>query len=1055
MIARFFIERPVLANVIAILTMLIGAVAIFALPIAQYPAITPPTIQVTASYPGASARTVIDTVAFPIEQQVNGVKGLIYMSSTSTNDGRYALAVSFAPGTDPDAAQVLVQNRVATAVAKLPQEVQQQGVVTRQKSTAILQIVTLSSTDGRFSGLALANYATARLRDRLARLEGVGDVTVFGAGQYSMRIWLDPELMRARGLTPNDIGAAVARQSQQVAAGQLGAAPSPQGQELQLTVNIEGGFDTAEEFRDIIVKAGDTSGAPLTRLGDVARVELGSVNYGQFFDYDGREAAGIAIYQSADANALATTEAVRETMAQLSRQFPSGLVYQIPLDTTVFIDESITEVYKTLIEAGILVLLVIVVFLQDWRASLIPATTVPVTIIGAFLAMAALGFSINLLTLFAIILSIGIVVDDAIVVVEGVTHHIEKGMAPKQAAIEAMRELLGPIIGITLVLMAVFLPASFMPGVTGEMYRQFALVIAATAAISAINAVTLKPVQSAQWLRPLPKSKGGQPKRKNLFYRGFDRGFGALERRYLGLIAWIIRRSRAAALIALLLVALAGFGLSRVPTAFIPNEDQGYLLVIVQLPDGATLDRTGAAMAKMAAQVRQVPGVDHLISIGGVSPLDNNASLANAGILYVVLRPWDERGDIEGADLRSIYEAMQTRLATVAEASALVTVPPPIPGLGLSGGFQLQVQLTDGSQDFDRLYEVTDTIAARAQAEPSIAQAFTPFRANAPQLSVQIDRSRAEALNVATGDVFDVLQSYLGSSFASQFSRYGQSLTVFLQADQQFRASPEDIGALTVRSRSGAMVPLSAVAAVERTTGPAIVGLYNLFPSASVNGSSAPGYSSGEAIAAVERVAADTLPTGMAVEWTGLTYQEKLAGNAAVLIFILSIILVYFVLAGQYESWIVPLAVVLSVPLALLGTVAVLLAVGLPNNIYVQIGLVLLVALSAKNAILIVEVARELRAQGRDIADAALQACRLRFRPIVMTSLAFILGVVPLVLASGAGAAARKSIGIAVFSGMIASTCLALLFVPALYVVLQRVSERKAKSKTEPAVVPA
>ena len=1049
MIANFFIERPVLANVIAILTMLVGAVAILALPIAQYPPITPPTIQVTASYPGASARTVIDTVALPIEQQVNGVKDLLYMQSTSTNDGKYALAVTFRPGTDLNDAQVLVQNRVAIAVSKLPQAVQQQGVVTKQKSTAILQIVTLSSTHNQYNGLALANFATARIRDELARIPGVGDVTVFGAGQYSMRVWLNPDLMRTRGITPTDVSAAIGKQSQRVTAGQIGMPPADAAQDLQLTVNVEGSFTSADDFRAIIVKSASTPGAPLTRLGDIARVELGSVNYGQFFDYDGSAAAGIAIYQAPDANALNTTAAVAAKMKALSASFPRGLVYQIPLDTTVFVSESIHEVYKTLVEAGVLVLLVIVVFLQDWRATLIPATTVPVTIVGAFAAMAALGFSINLLTLFAIVLSIGIVVDDAIVVVEGVTHHIERGLSPRAAAAQAMKELLGLIIGITLVLMSVFLPAAFMPGVTGAMYRQFALVIAATAAISAINAVTLKPTQSAQWLRPRRREADGSLPRKNAFYRGFDRVYAATERRYVAMIRWIIARSGFAALIALGLVALAGFGLSRVPTGFIPNEDQGYLMVIVQLPDAASLHRTGDAMAKMAAEVHKVPGVDHLISIGGVSPLDNNASLANAGILYVVLKPWEERAAIEGGDLRSIYADLQRRLRAIPEASALITVPPPIPGLGLSGGFQLQTELTDGRLDYDRLHAITERIAERAAKEPSIAQAFTPFRANAPQLAVHVDRARAEALNVAPGDVFDALQSYLGSSYASQFTRFGQTLTVFVQADEPYRRSAEAIGRLAVRSRAGAMVPLSAIADVTHTTGPAIVSLYNLFPSASVNGATAPGYSSGQSIAALERIAAEVLPSGTAFEWTGMAYQEKIAGSAALLIFALSIILVYFVLAGQYESWITPLAVVGSVPLALLGTVGVLLLVGLPNNIYVQIGLVLLIALSAKNAILIVEVARELRTDGHTIVAAALEAARVRLRPILMTSFAFILGVLPLVLASGAGAAARKSIGIAVFSGMLASTCLALLFVPALFVVLQRFSERRASGSEE------
>ena len=1050
MIARFFIDRPVLANVIAILMIVIGGIAIFALPVTQYPPIAPPTIQVTASSPGANAQTVMETVALPIEQQVNGVKDMLYMQSSATNDGQYSLLVTFKPGTDPDTAQTLVQNRVAIATPQLSAAVQQQGVVTRQKSTAILQMIALTSGDGRYGSLQLANYATARLRDQLARLPGVGDVRVFGAGSYSMRVWLDPALMRARGLNPSDIVAAISQQSQTIAAGQIGSPPATGSQPLQLTVNVDGRFDRPEDFARIIVKSGTAPGAPLTRLSDVARVELGSLSYGQFFRFDGRPAAGLAIYQSADANALQTAKAVRETMQRLSGQFPTGLTYAVPLDTSLFVKASIDEVYKTLIEAGFLVLLVIMLFLQDWRATLVPATTVPVTIIGAFAAMAAMGFSINLLTLFAMVLAIGIVVDDAIVVVEGVTQKMEAGLPPREAADAAMRQLLGPILGITLVLMAVFLPAAFLPGVTGEMYRQFALVIAATAFLSAINALTLKPTQSAQWLRVRPHGadtagKGALAR----FRRAFDRGYGAVERRYLALITLIVRRSVLSVALLIGLAALAIVGVSRVPTAFIPTEDQGYLLAIAQLPPGASLDRTGATMAAMETATRAIPAIDHSIVIGGISALDNNASLANGGILYVVLKPWEERARMPGGDLRSVYDALNRRFRAIQQANILLTVPPSIPGLGLSGGFQMQTELTDGSQDFHRLAQVTQSIADKAARQPEIQQAFMPFRADAPQLVVTIDRERAQTLGVAPGDVFQALSAYLGSAYATRFARFGQSYTVFVQAQAEARMQTSDIDALSVRSRTGAMVPLSALASVHRTTGPSLIGLYNLYPTAAINGAAAPGYSSGQALAVLDRIARETLPTGMDYAWTSLSYQEKLAGGAAVIAFALSVLLVYMVLAGQYESWLLPLAVVGAVPLALLGTVAVLLAVGLPNNIYVQIGLVLLVALSAKNAILIVEVARERHLAGETLEEAAIHACRVRFRPIVMTSLAFILGVVPLILSDGAGAAARKSIGISVFSGMIASTCLALLFVPALFVVLGRIGERRTRQATD------
>lgn len=1050
MIARFFIDRPVLANVLAILMVVIGAVAILALPVTQYPPIAPPTVQVTASYPGANASTVQETVALPIEQQVNGAKDLLYLQSTSTDDGRYTLVATFKPGVDVDLAQVEIQNRVAIAQPRLPDAVQQQGVVTRQKSTAMLQMIALSSPDGRYDSLELANYASARLRDRLARLPGVGDVGVFGAGAYSMRVWLDPDRMTARGLAPADVIGAISRESQRISAGQIGMPPTASGQPLQLTINVDSRFQRPEDVSSIVIRAGDGAGSPLIRVGDVARVELGAISYGQTFKYDGKPAAGIAIFETPGANSLETAEAVRTTMEEVSEAFPEGLTYALPLDTSLFVDASIHEVYKTLIEAGILVLLVILLFLQDWRATLVPATTVPVTIIGAFAAMAAMGFSINLLTLFAIVLSIGIVVDDAIVVVEGVTQELEKGAKPRQAAARAMQRLTGPILGITLVLMAVFLPASFLPGATGAMYRQFALVIAATAFLSAVNALTLKPVQSAQLLRvrhePTDRPQKGFGGR---FKRGFERVYGRVENAYLNLTRRIVRRSLLSGLIALGLFGLAILGLTRIPTAFIPIEDQGYMVAVAQLPPGASLERTDKALNAMSRVAREVPGVDHAIAISGISALENNASQSSSGVLYIVLKDWKERAKIDGADLKSLNETLTERFRQMGEANVLLTVPPSVPGLGLSGGFQMQLQLTDGSNDYQRLSQVARDIATKAEARPEIARAFTPFQANTPQLSVKIDRARAQTLNVSTGDIADTLSAYMGSAYANQFSRFGQTYTIFVQADQRFRGSPDDLDRLSVRSRSGEMVPFSAFATVERTTAPGLIGQYNLYPTASLTGQAAPGYSSGQALAALEEIAEETLPPGMEHAWTGLSYQEKLAGNAALLAFGLAILLVYLVLAGQYESWWLPLAVIGSVPLALLGTVAVLGAVGLPNNIYVQIGLVLLIALSAKNAILIVEVARERRIEGESLEHAVMEACRSRFRPIIMTSLAFILGVVPLILSSGAGASARKSIGIAVASGMLTSTLLALLFVPAFYMVLAKLDEGRSRASRD------
>jgi HAE1 family hydrophobic/amphiphilic exporter-1 len=758
---------------------------------------------------------------------------------------------------------------------------------------------------------------------------------------------------------------------------------------------------------------------------------------------DGKPAGGIAIYQLPGANALDTAKGVRKLLDSLAPTFPAGLVYQIPFDTTTFVRQSISEVYRTLFEAGALVLLVIIVFLQNWRATLVPATTVPVTIIGAFAAMAVMGFSINLLTLFAVVLAIGIVVDDAIVVVEGVSQHVERGQSPKQGSIDAMRELFGPIIGITLVLMSVFLPPAFMPGITGQMYRQFALVIAATALISAINAITLKPTQCALWLRSVDPNR-----RKNIFFRGFNSIYDRVERAYLRMIHAMVQRSRVMVMIALALVALAGWGLTKVPSAFIPPEDQGYLMVAVQAPDAASLTRTEKAMDEIAHIGLNTPGVERAIAIGtgGPSPFDGDISLANAGIVYLMLKNWDDRG--KGQDLQHIYNNVARQLAAMQDARTRLLVPPPIQGLGAANGFQMQVELNDGSYNFGRLQTVTDQIVQEAHTAPQVDDVFTAFRAAVPQLSLTVNRDQAATLNVDVGDVYNMLQSSLGSSYVNLFTRFGHNYMVYVQADPFHRLNSEGIKQLFVRSQSGDMVPVGALADIKPSQGPTAISLYNLFPSATINGAPAAHFSSGEALAALESIARKTLLPGVSFEWTGLAYQEKMVGSSAYFIFALAILLVYFALAGQYESWITPIAVILAVPLALLGTVAALLSIGLANNIYVQIGLVLLIALSAKNAILIVEMAREARAAGKEIIEAVVSASKARFRPILMTSFTFILGVLPLVLASGAGASARRSLGIAVASGMLASTCLAVLFVPAFFVVLQTWAERRTAKRT-------
>jgi HAE1 family hydrophobic/amphiphilic exporter-1 len=1032
MISKFFIERPVLANVIAILLVVIGAVAVFGLPVAQYPDVVPPTVQVTTRYPGASARTIIDTVALPIEQQVNGVEGMIYMQSYAASDGSYSLTVTFKIGTDLNAAQILVQNRVSSALSALPQAVQAQGVNVQKKSTSILQIVALTSPDARYDGLYLANYATISLKDELARLSGVGSVSVFGAGQYAMRVWLDPEKMKARGLIVQDVINALSQQNSQVTAGQIGQPPGPNDVAFQYTLNVAGRLDDADQFANVIVKTG--ANGEITRVKDVGTVGLGAQTYGQVFMLNGKPSAGLAVFLAPGANALNVAEEVKKKMTELAKAFPQGLTYDVPFDTTIFVKVSVDEVYKTLFEAAILVLIVILVFLQDWRAMLVPATTVPVTIIGAFAAMYALGFTINFATLFAIVLAIGIVVDDAIIVVEGAAHNIDHGMSGPQASIEAMRVLLGPIIGITLVLLAVFLPAAFLPGLTGQMYAQFALVIAATALISAINAVTLKPTQCALWLRPsVPMEK------RNAFYRGFNAAYLKLEGVYARLMHRLVGVAGIMVIVALVGIGFTLFEFSRIATGFIPIEDQGYMLATVQLPDGASLPRTQAVLDKVEAAASKTPGVDKVITIAGVSALDNNASLANAGVAYIILKDWDARGKKEG--LLPMLNSLNAAMAPIEEANVRVLPPPPIQGIGFAAGFTMQLELRDNSLDFRKLAGATNTIVSNAAAQSSIMLVLSSFRSGTPQYAVDIDRVKAKALGVSVDQVFNALAGYLGSSYVNQFTKFGRVFQVFVQADAAFRLNLDDVNNLAVRNSAGSMIPLGTLIHVTPMTGPSLISLYNLYPSATVIGMPARGKSTGETMTLMEDLAAKTLPPRSGYEWSAMSYQEKLVGNQMYMVFAMALLLVYLVLAGQYESWYRPLAVILAVPISLIGPVAALRILHIDNNLYTQIGIVLLIALSAKNAILIVEFARELRDEGKPIAEAAAEAARARFRPILMTSFAFILGVLPLVLATGAGANARASIGLTVFTGMLASTCLAVLFVPSFFVVVQRFEE--------------
>lgn len=1029
--SHFFINRPIFSSVIALIIVLAGAVSLSTLPIAQYPELAPPTVQVSTSYPGANAQVIADTVAAPIEQQINGVEGMIYMSSTSTNSGSYSCTVSFETGTDADMAAVLVQNRVAIAMASLPQEVKNIGVTTRKRSNSIVLMVTITSPNKTYDKYYLSNYVILRLKDEISRISGVGDVGAYGAGDYSMRLWLDPDLLQARGLTTSDVAAALREQNVQVAAGQIGAPPAPKGQAFQYTINTLGRLSDPEEFGNIIVKRED--GGKITRVKDIAEVVMQSRDYSMSSRLNGDDNAMMMIYQLPGANAIELKKRIAEKMEELSKSFPEDLEYKIPFDTTLFVEEAIAEVEETLWVAIVLVLVVIFIFLQDWRATLIPIITIPVSLIGTFAAMAMIGFSINMITLFGIVLAIGIVVDDAIVVVENTIRNMdEHQMSAKEGALAAMDEVTGPIIATTLVLLSVFIPTAFLDGITGQLYRQFALTIAASTFFSSINALTLSPALCAIILRPTPENKF-------VFFRWFDALFDKSRNGYEAVVRFMVRRSLITMVIFAGITVAAWTGFTGLPTGFIPTEDQGYAMYAVQLPDAASLERTQEVVDTLEEALSQMEGVKDFISFTGFSLLDS-AGMSNGAAFWVIFDEFAERIPT-GLDLEKMLMQMAMAGGQVQEAMVMQFPPPPISGIGNAGGFQLQVEDVTGA-GLPALQEITTDLSVEAMKDPTIASAFSTFRANVPQLFADIDRTKAKTMNIDLSEIFGSMQAFLGAAYVNDFNKFNRTYQVNIQAEADARAQIEDIAMLQVRSRDGKMVPLGTLLSVEEIFGPAVITRYNMYPTATLTGSPSAGFSSGEAMKSMKDIADRVLPNSMASEWTGMSYQEQNAGNPAP-IFALCIILVYLVLCAQYESWSISFGVILSVPLALLGTVAALMIRQMDNNIYTQIGIVLLIALACKNAILIIEFAVEAREKkGMSIFDAAMDAARLRFRPILMTSFAFILGVYPLVIANGAGGASRQALGTAVFGGMLAATLLAVLFVPVFFKVIQGTSER-------------
>lgn len=1030
MISQFFITRPNFAFVIAILTILLGLIALPFLPIAQYPQITPPTVSVTANYPGASADIVEETVAIPLEAAINGVEDMIYISSKSSNDGSMKITVTFAVGTDSDMAAVNVQNRVSSAMSKLPEEVAKQGVITKKQSTDMLLIVNIYSPNKTFDAIALSNYTSIHVRDALARVPGVGSADILGALDYGMRIWLKPDRMSSLGITTTDIANAVGEQNIQVPAGQIGQAPSPASQRYQYTVKTQGRLSDVTEFENIIVRA--KSDGSVVRIKDIANVELGSQTYTAFGQLNGAPSTVLAIYQLPGSNALNVADDIKKALAEVAKSFPEDMTYGILYDTTRFVQASIDEVLTTLVEAVILVLIVVFIFLGNWRSTLIPLLTIPVSLIGTLAILLAFGFSLNTIVLFGLILAIGLVVDDAIVVVENVQRLMEEGMDAKSATVQAMKEITGPVIATTLVLFAVFVPVGFLPGITGQLYLQFAMAISVAVGLSAINALTLSPALCATFLK-LEK----EPETGILGY--FNRKFNQFRDFYIQLVEWVVRR-KGAAFIILGVIGFLTVGLFKIiPTGFVPGEDQGAFMIDISLPDAASLNRTGDVLTQVEKILLNTPGITDVLSVAGYSMISGTIA-PNTALVIPVLEDWDQRKD-KSLRVGAIIRKVQAQLFALPEANIIAFNLPAIPGLGTTGGFEFILQDMVGKTP-QELAQAMRGLILEANQDPVLTKVFSNFRAEVPQLYLNFDRHKAKTLGVPITDVFATLQTQLGSLYVNDFNKYGRVYRVMMQAESEYRDDARDIGKLFVRNGAGDMVPLSTLTSVQDITGTDTITRYNLFRSASINGEAKSEYSSGQAIESMETLASNNLPEGMGYEWTGMSLQEIEAGSKAPIIFSLALIFVYLFLVAQYESWLIPIPVLLSVPVAIFGALLATKLGGLQNNIYTQIGFVMLIGLSAKNAILIVEFAKHLHEQGKPIVEAAIMAAKMRFRAVMMTAFAFILGVVPLVIAQGAGAASRHSLGTAVFGGMLAATLIGVILIPAFYIATEKLRAR-------------